>query len=284
MRGHRIAMFICGVAVAVPAFAQDCGGTRDALGVTRVGDAIVFASPHLNVDADGAPDAYRVDGNGLSYTCDGVAAIENGHEVNWRSDGPAWQAKCNAAWRLAKATGDFSTVRIFGFEKDANNRPRVQQVGDPLPGAAYITTTAVEIPEAPRGTQRRYLDASRIPYVVLPRRVVRRHNIKPADIAVVYRPATGKVAFAIYGDAGGLGEGSVKLHFDLGSEPLVLKGGAARAKRRIEDRVITVVFPGHSTERMMDSETWIAQIRGMGAARLTAFGGLARLEACSSKL
>ncbi len=272
------------VAVAYPVIAQECDGAKDKLGITKLENAIVFSSPHLNIDADGAPNAYRIDGNGLSYTCDGVVAVENGKRITPKSDPANWQSKCNAAWKLAKETNDFSKVAIFGLATDKKNRPLIQEAGDPLPGIAYITTTSVEIPEAPKGTQRRQVDATKIPYVVLPSNVVSRYGIKPADIAIVYRPSTGKIAFAVYGDIGDLGEGSVKLHTDLGSNPMLTKNGLERAKHRIEDKVVTIVFPGNSSDRVLDSTAWMTQIHMLGEAQLKSFGGVERLKACSTKL
>jgi hypothetical protein len=271
-----------GMALACTASAQDCGGHKDALGVVKFGDAVAFSSPVLNVDADGAPNAYRVDGQGLSHTCDGVVAIQNGRWVTPRSDKANWEAKCNAAWKLAQATGDYRQVAIFGFATGQNNRPRVQQDGDPLPGLGYVSTTSVEISEAPQGAQRRYVDSNQIPYVVLPSSVIKKYVVRPADLAIVYRPATGAVAFAVHGDQGGLGEGSIKLHMELGSDPMIQKNGVMRAKRRIEDRTITVVFPGRSTKPVLDAQAWTAQIHALGSAQLAAIGGIERLKSCQT--
>ncbi len=284
---NRISLVLFGIgsmAIASPAIAWDCSGKKDALGVTKFDNSIAFSKSYLNVDADGAPNAYRVDGNGLSYTCDGVVAIENGRRVTPESDRVKWQQKCNAAWKLAKATNDFSNVAIFGFATDAKHRPLVQGEGDPLPGVAYITTTSVEIPEAPMGTQRRQIDATKIPYVVLPSNLVKQYGIKPAAVAIVYRPSIEKVAFAVYGDGGRLGEGSVKLHMELGSNPMILNNGVERAKRRIEDEIITIVFPEKSTDRVLDFDVWTAQIKELGDEQLKAFGGVERLKACSARL
>jgi hypothetical protein len=43
--------------------------------VWRLSMAVRFATGRLVVDAEGAPDSYRVDGKGLSRTCEGVFAI-----------------------------------------------------------------------------------------------------------------------------------------------------------------------------------------------------------------
>ena len=104
------------VALRSDANSSGCEGPLDSNRVKKVGDAIVFTSPRLNVDADGAPNAYRLDGKGLSYTCNGVVAVENGKRVTPTSDPANWQKKCNAAWKQALQSGDYSNVAIFGFQ------------------------------------------------------------------------------------------------------------------------------------------------------------------------
>lgn len=272
----------CIVGASVPPEETCEGPTHE--GIREVGPARIFQSPHLDVDADGAPNAYRLDGKGLSYTCDGVVAIENGRRVTRASDPKHWQAKCNAAWSIAKSSGDYSRVAIFGFETGAQNQPRVQQVGDPFPGEAYISTTSYSIPGAPENTQRRYVDATRIPYVVLPKSMVRRYALAPGTIAVVYRPSTGNFAFGVYADSGLLGEGSIKLHQDLGNEPIVFREGIPRAKNRIEDAVLTFVFPRAKSSAVADAKAWNASIQEAGWAALNQFGGVPRLESCTEAL
>lgn len=245
-------------------------------------NAVLFKSKPFNVDADGAPNSYLVDGKGLSYTCSGVVAVENGKRVTPRSDPEHWEAKCNAAWAKARASGDYSGVDIFGFEKDSRNVPIVQGEGDPLPGKGYISTTSVPIPGQRDGTQRRYVDATRIPYIVLSPAFVRQHRIRPGTLAIVYRPSTGRHAFAVYADGGALGEGSVKLHQDLGSNPIVMRNGVARARVRIDDTVLTAVFPGVVSRLDVDADAWNARIAREGAAALEAFGGLPQLKACAN--
>lgn len=277
-----LASFLLAVPV-VPLLAAGCDSATDSLGVKSAGLALIFSSPHLNVDADGAPNAYRLDGKGLSYTCDGVVAIENGKRVTPKSDPVNWQAKCNAAWKKARETNDYRGVAIFGFATDSSNRPLVQGPGDSLPGEAFITTTSVSVPGTPVGTQRQEIDASNIPYVVLPAAVVKKYSIPPASIALVYRPSTDKLAFAIYGDNGNLGEGSVKIHFELGSDPMLTRGGVKRAKRRIEDRVVTFVFPSMKTKPVLDHDAWNAEIQSVGKAALEAFGGMEKVRLCAQQ-
>lgn len=245
-------------------------------------EAVLFKSPVLNIDADGAPNSYLLDGNGLSYVCDGVVAIENGKRITPKSNPNDWQKKCHAAWLNARATQDYSGVAIFGFQTDRKNVPLIQSEGDPLPGKAYISATSVVIPGAPEGTQRRYVDATKIPYIVLPASFVTRYKIKPGTLAAVYRKKTGLHAFAVFADGGALGEASVKLHQDLGSKPIQKIRGVERAKSRIEDMTLIAVFPNHVASPEADASVWNAKIKEKGAIALDTFGGIDALKACAN--
>ena len=268
------------LAVAQPH--ADCGEAHpDASPPWKRGDAVLFRTPKLNVDADGASNSYLVNGKGLSYTCDGVVAIENGKRVTPKIDKQHWQEKCRAAWAKAVASGDYKDVAIFGFLTDKKGIPILQGVGDPLPGSAYISSTSVVVPGAPDRSQRRYVDATRIPYVVLPLSFQKAWGVKSSSLAITYRPKSGKYAFAVFGDEGDLGEASVRLHQDLGNDPMQSKEGVQRAKARIEDSVLTVIFPSRVSTPRADAEAWVVDIKTQGAQALTDFGGEAMLAACA---
>ncbi|MER9456576.1 glycoside hydrolase family 75 protein [Mesorhizobium sp. M0478] len=278
MKFQRALSTACGAilacAVTSAAFAADCGNVSSS--PRKITTGVVFATSLLNVDADGAPNSYRVDGKGLSYTCDGVTAVGS----TPKSDPDHWQQKCRAAWAKAVATKDYSGVRIFGFAKDAHGVPVVQTDGDALPKDAFVSETRVPVPDGPVGTQRHWVDATKIPYVVLTSSFVAKYHVKPGDLAAVYWPNSHKVALAVYGDEGGLGEASVRLHYDLGNDPMVKSGGVQRAKNAIGSRVITVVFPGSSTNPTVNSDKWIAQIRSDGGQALKDWGGEGFLKSC----
>jgi Fungal chitosanase of glycosyl hydrolase group 75 len=281
-----IAVFFISAGAKPVSASSECGRESAArsfggIQVWRAGDAVGFTTTELRVDADGAPNSYRVDGKGLSFTCDGVSAIENGRPVTPKSDPRHWQQKCQEAWGHAQQTGDYSEVRIFGFLKDKEGHPVIQKAGDPLPNEAYVTTTTLTIPGTVIGTQRYWVDAVRIPYIVLSDSFAKFAGLSPGDVAVLYRPRTDATAFAVYGDCCGLGEGSVKLHQDLKSDPIVVSGGVSRAKRGIDDRVVTVVFPGHHTHPSPDSTAWYKEIQSVGNAALSKWGGPDRLKACA---
>ena len=260
-------------------------GTVRPTGTWQYGEATVFSTSGLAVDADGAPNSYRVDGNGLSYTCDGVVALdEHGKRINKKNDPVHWQQRCKDAWKTATATGNYSKVAIFGFLTDpANGQPLVQKPGDPLPGDAYLTTTSVEILSAPKNTQRHWVDATQIPYVVLPSGFVRHFHVKPGALAIVYRPKTNSLMYAVYGDEGDFGEGSIKLHLSLQNNPMVFTGGVQRAKRGISDEVIMAIFPAQETQISSDSVAWNQAIVRQGEQAVAKLGGPAAVKQCLSK-
>ncbi len=241
------------------------------------------STPGLAVDADGAPDSYRVDGKGLSLTCDGVFAVVNGVVHTQKNDPQHWQALCAQHWNEAQRTGDFSQVKIVGFLA-AGGRPVVQSEGDPLPGEAYVTTTSLTIPGTPDRAQRHYVNASEIPYVVLSSAFATRHRLRLGDLVAVYRPKTGAVVYGVYADCCSVGEASVRLHQDLGADPIVVTAdGTRRAKRGLADRVEFVALTGAHTQPTLDAAAWRAEIRAKGDAELEALGGVAAIKACAAR-
>lgn len=262
---------------------QSCGTPAAKTGQEwRIDNSIAFKTRGLAVDADGAPNSYLVDGMGLSDTCDGVVAIVNGKRVTNKSDPQHWLATCRKTWADAVASGDYSQLSIFGFLTDKQNRPLVQADGDPLPGKAYITTTTLTVPNTPAAAQRHWVDAVQIPYIVLPTAQFRKdYGVRPGDVAEVFRPKTGVIAAAVFADCCGVGEGSVKLHRDLGNEPVSNKNGVERANRGIDDLVFTLVFPGVNVAGSLDAAAWNRAIHDSGNKALEKWGGKNRLEACA---
>jgi hypothetical protein len=250
-------------------------------GVARALDCV--ATQGLAVDADGAPDSYRVDGRGLSYTCDGVFAVVDGVAHTQKNDRANWQRLCQSHWAEAQRTGDYSKVKIVGFAKTAAGVPLIQGAGDPLPVQAFVTTTSLTIPNTPPNAQRHYVNASEIPYVVLSADYARANGLRPADLVAVYRPKTGALAYAVYGDCCSLGEGSVRLHNDLGNDPIVVREGVRRAKQGIGDRVVFVALKGARTQPTLDAGAWRMEIKTKGAAALSVLGGLPAVKTCRAR-
>lgn len=211
----------------------------------------------------------------------GVVGIVNGKPV--MPGTPNWQKVCQEAWSTALKSSVYSNVDIFGFEKDEHGKPVVQGAGDPLPGEAYVSTTSMPVAGTPDRTQRHYVDANEIPYIVLTQDFAKAHHIALGDVAVVYRPRNGRIAYGVFADTGpALGEASIKLHQDLGNQPIIVQSGVKRAKKGLDDTTVTLMFPGHGTKASTNAVTWNKDIQAMGEAAFKGWGGLSRLQHCSN--
>ena len=194
----------------------------------------------LAVDADGSPFAYHPkpdSGRGLDYLADA------GHPGNW--------------WGIATDNGR------------ASGSPVVQSSSDPAPGF-YVSTTSLEDPQYGRTDPRKYVNASAIPFVVLPGH----HNDfggHLGDLGAVCNFSNGRVAYVISADTGPgnkLGEGSVALAKALGVNPSARSGG-------VGDGIGYCFFPGSGTQRPQTLD----QINNTGAELFQKFGGVEQLKA-----
>jgi hypothetical protein len=167
--------------------------------------AFLFISG-MTIDADGAPNAYHPDDAGLDELAN---AGKPGH------------------WN--------------GIITDRDGEPLIQQEGDPFPGY-YISCTTLSDQTKRFTDPTRYVDASRIPYVVLPQDVADRGGAQLGDFAVVVNLRNGKSSFAIYADIGTLGEGSVALANALDIQSDARDGGES-------DGILYLLFPGSGNRR-----------------------------------
>jgi hypothetical protein len=92
----------------------------------------MFFTAGMDIDADGAPEAYNPENTGLDINSDA-------------KDGDTW----------------------VGIVVDDDGEPVVQQPGDPAPGF-YVSTTSLEDTSKEDSDPRRYLDATTVPYIVIP--------------------------------------------------------------------------------------------------------------------
>jgi hypothetical protein len=203
----------------------------------------------LKIDADGAPRAYHPD------------------------DAPGLDALANA-----KSDG-----RWVGLVTDRAGKPFVQRASDPAPGF-YVSVTALENEQvADPADPRRYVDAGRVPYIVLPggqkaKAAYRAADLNLGDIAIVYNSRTRTIAAAIladYGPAGALGEGSIKLADDLGYADTSPRHGGTGARENL-----FLVFPGSGAGFPRD----LAHMQKTARTLLAAWGGARRLADCLEAL
>jgi hypothetical protein len=200
------------------------------------GTQAFFYESGMTIDADGAPNAYHPDNSGLDD--------------------------------LANAG---TPGRWEGLAKDPDGEPYIQGQDDPFPGF-YVSATALADRSKPVNDPTRYVDASKIPFVVLPGGLARQLKARPGDLAVVFNERNGKSSYAVFGDVGPydrIGEGSIALAENLGIRSDARNGGARRG-------ILDVVFPatGKGWPRTLD------EINEEGQQLLQAWEGSMPQPAC----
>jgi len=168
-----------------------------------------FFEAGISVDVDGAPNAY---GPTDAIALDNHANA--GHPGNW-----------------------------WGVQTDKHGRPIVQHRGPPSQPMAgyYISTTSLIDASFPEDDVRRFVDATKIPYLALPPLDLTETGLRLGDLAVVFNARNGKFCSAIFADTKKhhvLSEVSARVVDRLGTygNP---KGGPSPA-----DGIIRIVFPG----------------------------------------
>jgi hypothetical protein len=202
--------------------------------IWRLGDqSAFFFSAGMTIDADGSPDAYNPYNTGRD---DLANAGEPGH----------WD----------------------GIIVDIDGNPLIQGEGDPFPGF-YISCTSLSDRTKSRDDPTRYVDASTIPYVVLPGWLAREVGARLGDFAVVLNQHSQKISYAIFADIGTLGEGSVALADNLGIWSNARAGGRRGG-------VFYLVFPGtgDGQPRTVD------EINQEAAKAFADWGGMQQLNSC----
>ena len=201
------------------------------------GNTAFFYEAGMTIDADGAPNAYHPDNTGL----DDLA-----------------NAGAPGSWE--------------GLAKNGDGEPFVQGPNDPFPGY-YVSATALADRSKPANDPMRYVDASRIPYIVLPGGMARQMGARPGDFSIVLNLRNGKSSYAIFGDVGPfdrIGEGSMALAENLGIRSDARNGGARRG-------ILYLVFPGSGDGRPRTIE----EINSEAEKWFQAWGGSIQLTACT---
>ena len=144
-------------------------------------------TPRMDVDVDGAPNAYGPPGK------------------------PTLDVLINAHY-LERADQE-----IVGYLMDDKRRPILQGPEDPFPGYYISQTAYADVANNNERDPRGYVDARKINYVVRGNEA-KRHGATLGDFVAVYSTKTQKAVFAIVGDTGNPtgDEGSLHLLQALG--------------------------------------------------------------------
>ena len=178
-----------GVAVVLFGFGSTLTATTSATSGKSTPSSFELLTQRMDVDVDGAPRAYGPPGT------DTLDYLENAHSMG------------------------VPTAPIVGYltEDAPPHRPVVQGPSDPAPGY-YVSQTAYEDDAVDNERDpRRYVDATKINYVVLGDRA-RKMGARLGDFVAVYSTHTHRSAFGIVGDSGNPSgdEGSLHLLQSLG--------------------------------------------------------------------
>jgi hypothetical protein len=198
------------------------------------GSQAIFFVSGMTIDADGAPNAYGPDDTGL----DDLANA--GVSTHWD-----------------------------GIIADRDGNPLIQGESDPFPGY-YISCTSLSDRRKKFTDPTRYVDAAKIPYVVLPNDLADRGGARLGDFAVVMNLRNGKSSYAIYADIGTMGEGSIALADNLGISSDARRGGQS-------DGILYLVFPGSGN---LQPRT-INEIQSEAEKLLHNWGGVETLASCA---
>ena len=192
---------------------RPCPNLKGSRRLQEFGRPAVEMQVKMNVDVDGAPNAYGPPGKkALDVDKHARAPKESPHPGE-----------------------------IVGYMTEyEGGPPTVQGPHDPYPGYYVSQTDFADKSITRMEDPRRYVDAARINYLVQGR-VAKQNGVQLGDFATAYSCRTGRTAFAIVGDSGNESgaEGSLALVQNLGYP---IKDGKEDS---VDDREIVIhYFPG----------------------------------------
>ena len=265
----------------------------------------------MEVDADGAPNAYHRDdphgnkGLAIEHIGYGMRIEKDGVRIPYvakEEENTAWLEIYKHIIENSWKAPDGYSVDIFGFAKDENGDICVG------PDGRLVSSTSVSLKR--NGSlcdQSRYIDALKFPGIVVPNRAKDEEavanadpfvappfaikGVRRGDLAVVFNPKTGRWKGALVHDTGPrdkLGEGSIRMVMNLTGRKDVPTSAQATNSMGISEAYY-VLFPG-SVNDLGDRKNWTpARIEKSAAARFKQWGGgsldvaLKRLSACAER-
>lgn len=254
----RIGLAVLSAALlgAPAAMAQDCAfapwTSYKGVGLSRLADgsAYLFRTARMTIDADGAPDAYHPDGIGRDATA-------------------------NAGWTGPGSTG----WRGVLVPDPVNPAEPYRQARGPYEGY-FLSMTTLEDPRREPTDPRRYVDASKAPYLVYPGDFYALSGTGLfGDLGVAIH-ANGRMSPFIVADRGGqtdaLGEVSIALAEGLGGREVDPRTGAGAP----QGEVTYVVFPYSARQRPQPWPMNLDEMKELALKTLELMGGREAVEAC----
>jgi len=153
------------------------------------------------------------------------------------------------------------------LQTDADGSPRYREI-DPDAGQSD-TSLSFDGEEG----QRQWVDAEKVPYIVLPLHFYRNMGIQLGDVAAVVWQ--GRVAYAVFADEGPdnlMGEGSIALHEQLGFDPWEIKNGTRQIVNGMDDGVVVIVFP-NSAPKDLTPENINEKVAEIARTKFAELGG-----------
>jgi hypothetical protein len=198
----------------------------------------IFWVRPMQVDADGAPNAYHRDdphgnkGLAIEYLGNGMTILRDGEPVPFnvqQEENGAWLTAYESVVRNGWKAPLGLSVDIYGFARDRAGKVCVTGNGRLISATSLIRRTDANV-----CSQTRYIDALKFPGIVVPRRApgealvanadpevappFAKQGVRRGDLAIAYNPETGIWKGAILYDTGPrelLGEGSIRLIMNL---------------------------------------------------------------------
>jgi len=213
--------------------------------------AYVFTSAHLNVDADGAPNAYHPQDIGIDYL-----ANAGYPKSSW------WSS-------------------VLVTDPNDSSRAYIQNTG-PYSGY-FISKTSLQDKSKASTDPSRYVDATKIPYLVFPGKFLRKKGSgKLGDLGFALNLSNGKSSPFVVADIGptsaSLGEISIALAENLGGQHVNPKNGAGTPSGRI----LFVVFPNSSKHHPWPIS--LDDLQNSASELLAQTGGLDAAKDCAQAL
>jgi len=224
--------------------------------------AYYFSSDQKLVDADGAPNAYHPDDQpdacpdqGTGIDCLAAAGYPNG---SW------WQT-------------------VLVADPAHGDQPAVQKDG-PYKGYYVSMTSLRNTTHAGPANPESYVDASRVPYLVLPAPIYRTDGMgEMGDIGWAMNLENGRATPFVIADEGpieGFGEASVAFWKALGGQAPNPRNGQGLP----DGRIAYVVFPGSGQASSINWPIDPAALTREARHRLDAIGGPAMLRICTGEM